>query len=240
MATNTFKINNIDERTKDIVNGYTKNVQLILPQRSNPYFNIPSAVYGMITIYYHQTEHFSSHGSYITLNQFKDTIKHVSSDQASTVYGKVSVTKQDIGKHIWKFKIIEPNVSAILTIGIDSSSEPILNRKFFTSYNPNTYYGYQCYANGHANTGAKVANWKYPFAPERKYGQIYSDKQNEIRMELFIDNKGGKLQYYVNNEDQGVAFEDIEFDEEQEYKMCISLDEHMTIKLVDYQYTKSD
>ena len=66
------------------------------------------------------------------------------------------------------------------------------------------------------------------------YGCAYSDKDNQVKMELNMDDK--TLKYYVNGEDQGIAFDNICFDNDQHYSMCISLDEPMSVQLIDFKH----
>ena len=105
------QIDSIDERTKDIVHGYIKNIQSLIPNNFNLYFNIPSAVCTIITVYYFNSDHFTLHGRCITLNKSKNSLQYITYNDtnvpnANTVYGKLAITKYDVGRHIWIIKII--------------------------------------------------------------------------------------------------------------------------------------
>ena len=48
------RVDNIYQKDKDVVNGYTKQVQSLLPS-NNPYFNIVILIQNLILLYYHHT-----------------------------------------------------------------------------------------------------------------------------------------------------------------------------------------
>ena len=54
-------------------------------------------------------------------------------------------------------------------------------------------------------------------------------------MELDMDEK--MLKCYMNNVDQGIAFDNIPFRNDQTYTMCVSFDELMPVKLINSQQT---
>ena len=65
------KIKNIDEKIKDIVCGYIRRCQYLLPN-NNPYYNIPSLVEHLCITYYWISEYFTDHGNSITVNEQKN------------------------------------------------------------------------------------------------------------------------------------------------------------------------
>ena len=57
------------------------------------------------------TEQFLLHGQCITSDKSKNSIQHFAANDtnvsnANTVYGKLAITKYDVGRHIWIIKII--------------------------------------------------------------------------------------------------------------------------------------
>ena len=254
MTTNFDVIKLIDQRTKDIVNGFIKDVQSLLPNNKNTYYNIPSLVMMIITLYYYKPEYFTVHGNYIKLNEDKNVIQYMykamedakfipSYQRHNTVYGNIIINRNSTGKYIWKFNIIEPNTEAIICIGIDSSNKQMKDDMFYKSYiNKSTFYGYQCYGDEDDDedggfrmyNGSVDVNLDVKYTSQEDYGVIYSAEKNEITMELDMNKK--TLKYYVNGMDQGILWNNINFKNDQQYAMCVSLDENMTLQLSDFQH----
>ena len=99
--------------------------------------------------------------------------------------------------------------------------------------NTNAFYG--CESWGDEDTTSRVRNISVPEEGyQRQYGDVYTIGKNEVKMVLDMDYK--ILKYYVNGKDQGIAFGNICFGNDEQYSMCISLDEEMSIQLTDYQH----
>ena len=248
MEVNFFQdMKKVNQKTRDIVYSFVKQVQSVLPNQDNPYYNIPPLVFMLATIYYFNPEYFTSHGDCMKLSGNNDTIQSIGdkcgTTSINTVYGNIIIRREDTGKFIWTFKIIQPPNEVILIIGIDSSKKECINTKFTNSSRFDyTFYGYYSYYDADYDdyrTGARLIsskeankqNWKSDV-----YGPVYTDKESEVVMELNMNDKS--LKYHVNGEDQGVAFDNICFRNDEQYTMCISLDEIMSVKLVDFQYSQ--
>ena len=240
MTLNFELLKGADPRTKDIVNGFIKNSQVLLPNEENAYYNIPSLVFMMTLLYYYNPEYFTKHGRDISLNETKNIAHLEKSAGYSTVYGNITITKKDQGKHIWTFNISEPNKQVIMTIGIDSSAKRFLNADFNTIENECAFYGYQCYGEDSSDPNIKIQGYlaynddidtnRYSW----RYGTCYSAEVSIVKMVIDMDDK--TIRYFVNDEDQSIAFKDICFDKDEEYTMCVSMDETVTIQLIDYQH----
>ena len=241
MATNFEKIKRCDQRTRDLVNHFIRTAQTLLQSNDNPYYNIPPLVFALTLLYFWNPEYFTVHGNYIKLNETKDIMEFTEdydNSNSNTAYGNIVITKNDTGKFIWTFKIVKPHQEAIIAIGIDSSNKKFVNNRFYHTDNKNMFYGYQSYGdeifcdNG---KGARIANVivKKRMDYIEDYGCIYSDQCNEIKMKLDMDQK--ILRYYVNGKDQGIAFENICFDNDEEYSLCICIDDKMTIQLMKFE-----
>ena len=236
-----------DQKTKDIVNGFIRDSQNLLPNDKNQYYNIPSLVFIITILYYYNPEYFTIHGDLMELNQDKNIVTmngFYSSTSIKAVYGNVMIEMGSTGKHIWTFNIIKPNQQAIIVIGIDSSNKQFINSDMNTTSNYYPFYGYQSYGDDimfpaqnewPSYAGYRIYNESVDKNTyEYDYGDVYSDAKNEIKMELNMDNK--TLKYYVNGKDQGIAFKNICFNNDEKYSMFISLDERMTVKISDYQH----
>ena len=237
MSTKFDVIKKVDQRTKSIINGFMKEAQSLLPFQDNSYYNIPDLVFMITILYYFNPEYFSVHGRNMELNENKDIMG--SHGGRNTVYGNIVITKKDRGKFIWTFKLIEPKENVIMTIGIDSSNKAFVNDRFYCSGYGHVFYGYQSYSE--FDTGSLMMrssevekqSWK-DTDQGYEYGVIYSDTESQVKMELNMDDK--TLKYYVNGKDQGIAFQNICFENDEKYSMCISLDEPMSVRLLDFKH----
>ena len=225
---------NADQRTKDIINGFIRNVECMLAivNEDNAYYNIPSLVFMITMLYYYNPEYFTIHGQQITVNEDKNIAVALLEDVQNTVYGHLAIGRSSKGKHIWIFDIIKPNKDVLIAIGIDSSSKSFPDSSINSMDNESSYYAYQCWAGLPAKRGRarKVQNTRCGVS----YGVVFSNKASQIKMELNMDNK--TLKYYIDGEDQGTAFDNICFKNDEKYSMSISMDEEMCIKLSDYQH----
>ena len=77
MALNFDKTEQISERTKDIVSGYLKQCQVLLPNQDNPYFDIPKIVRFTILMFYHYPEHFTAYRSTMQVNKDKTSVQYI-------------------------------------------------------------------------------------------------------------------------------------------------------------------
>ena len=232
-----------DQKTKDTVNGFTRGLQSLLPNDHNNYNNIPSLVFMIITLFYYNPEYFTIHGDHMILNDDKSIIKmlYYGSGSINLVYGNIVINKSSTQKRIWTFNIMKPNVDATMVISIDSSNKKFANGESIGSKanNATSYYGNQSHNDVSIalrdDDSIRVYNStvdenEYPYY----YGEVYSDYIGEVKMDLNMNLK--TLKYYVNERDQGIAFKDICFKNDEQYSMCITLDDEMTVKLSDYQH----
>ena len=234
----TFEVmKNADQEAKDVINGFIRNAQSMLEieNEDNPYYNIPSLVFVITMLYYYNPEYFTVHGDYILLNGDGNVASASFDIPRNTVYGNVFITKFCKGKYIWTFNIVKSNKNVIIAIGIDSSNKKFANSTFNSFDNASAYYAYQCWAEGTDDPARRVHNGRVDdMQCNVAYGAVFSDKACQIKMELDMDHK--RLKYYVDGKDQGIAFCNICFKNDEKYSMCISMDETMCIKLSDYQH----
>ena len=234
MAFNLEVAKKVDHKTRDIINGYIRNAQKLLPE--NSFYNISSLIQTIIMIYCYNPEYFTIHGKGLKLNENKDTIQFMEQYMtlnAYTAYGNIAINKYDQGIFIWKFKIVKPLRVAIIAIGIDSSQKKHPNLHFAHADTP--CYGYQSYGNTSREppTGLRLCT-VLDDNNDTNYGCIYSNDRDEIIMEFDMNDK--TLRYLVNGKDQGIAFNNITFDNNEEYTMCVSLDDDMIIQLTEFQH----
>ena len=223
------EIKKIDERTKIIVLGYIRLCQKLLSSKNNPYYNIPELINYLCIIYYHHSEYFTKHGQFIQLNQNNDTITRILkvSNTDNSVYGNILIDAA-VNLNIiysWTFKIIE---SSLMFIGIDSSNKKHIGGDF-SFFNGDYFYAYGG-GDGIGNHG-----WIYSqITLEEEYGDNLKIN-DELRMEL--NTKNSTMRYFINNIDQGIAFQDIDFDDNKKYYMAICLTSSSKVKLIDFNQT---
>eukprot|EP01084_Bolivina_argentea_P213110 362068_1 len=90
----------VDDRTKCIVFGFVRSVELY----------IPSEIVLMCLLYYYNGEYFTVYGSEMTLKDNGDTIEGSQNlFVENTAYGKKEINKNDYIKCIWDFEIKKCN-----------------------------------------------------------------------------------------------------------------------------------
>ena len=97
MSVNEFTFGSskdVDQRTKDIVIGYIKQCQKLLPFKNNSYYNIPPLIEHVCIYYYWIKEYFTDHGDSIILNDDKNIATNTV-DSYETVYGNILIKRID-------------------------------------------------------------------------------------------------------------------------------------------------
>ena len=140
-----------------------------------------------------------------------------------TAYGKYIIKSNTDDIYKWRFKI-EKAGNGILSIGIASKIMLYLNEPYY-QYDEFENYSYNIF-NGYSIT----QNIFQQYALSSKTGDI-------VDMELDMDEC--TLSYYINNEFQGCAFDEIIKDNHTKYQMAVSLQENYDeITLIDFQIIK--
>ena len=241
MSFNFDKIKDIDDYTKSIVYGYIHISQSLLPHKQNAYYIIPPLVKYLITIYYYHPEFFTKHPSHIHLNEKNDIVELIENDDSppASIYGNIKIHKNlYCNKFIWTFKVSDAVRGVILAFGIDASSKKVVDLLFdnvLTTDAP--FYSYESYYHGDTTTGRNFydINSGTIGHKKEKYGVCFTKEGtiNEVQMEF--DTKNRTLRYSVNGQDQGIAFNDILLDNNEEYTLAISMDDAVTVQLMNFK-----
>ena len=195
-----LNLSKVDQGTIDIVSGYIKICQTLLPN-DNSFYNIPSLVECICIEYYWVYEHFTKHGQYFSLNDERNVATHKGFHD-DTVYGNIKIDNKPI-LYEWIFKIVE---DGSIYIGIDSSNKAFCDSDFSErDKNKNDFYSY-------GYVGKKLSHLKGEY-----YGS-YFNPGDVIRMILNVQNQ--TLEYFVNDKSQGIAYKNISFDDKT-YHMAI-------------------
>ena len=201
MADNSsfMKIANIDQKAIDVVSGYIRQCQKLLP-KNNIYYTIPSLVEQMCITYYWIHEYFTVYGDNITLDKINNIASSILDEyNIETIYGNIIIDDKPI-IYKWIFKILK--LESIIIIGIDSSNKQFCNGDYATKRNTNSYYSY-------GSDGLKFGhNESEQFEVEGEYGYCFKTGDIVI-MELNVFDK--TLGYYINNKYFGIAFDNIDF-----------------------------
>ena len=226
----------VNQRSVDIVNGYIKCAQLLLPYRQNPYYNIPEIVNQICINFYNNPEYFTKYNSdVIQLNDDKTMI--IMPDGMffgnGTSYGNVDIIDDNRLKYIWKFKIKSCSYHTLMAIGIDSSSKAYVYEDFHDCDNKYPYYAFEIYSSSEEGVLYEYDQGSTNVCVD--YGdcgeEIHSIDEATVMMELNLKDK--TLKYYINDIDQGVAFTNIYFDQDTIYNMAVYVNS-VNIELIDF------
>ena len=228
-STNFVKLDEYSEYHKDVVYGYIRKIQSLLPS-DKPYFNIPDLVKHNCLMYC--IGEYFAYSNYIKAFKLENNDQQVTlcknpSNPIYSIYGQIESNKDSNTIYIWTFKIMLKKKYQFPTIfiGITESDNRWYNKQFNHQYNRKPWY---CYS----SDGHKC--W-YALAPGAKYGVTYGHG-DIVKMELnSIENK---LEFYVNGKSQGNAFRGIELNVRQ-FSLAITLSKSSeTVQLLSFQQIK--
>ena len=247
MTTLRFDLLEHIDITQDLlINGY---IRLFIG--SNDF--IPQIIASICLLFYHQFEYFTSKHPFlfnkfnkesIILNRksFKlDTVclkNDLDAVKNLSVYGNVLIDNKTYPiNYVWTFKTKLPK--STISIGIIENVDNLKNEHAgFSLYQAHKAMFY-CFSpvmrSGFNRGGWKKRSmreflydnkWEY-YSVSNKYGIKIRDKKEEwytIKMILFIESKTkSTLKYYIDGIDQGIAFENIKFDNDEQYYMVLQL-----------------
>ena len=207
------ELRKVDERSQLVVFGYIRNVEIEFDSNSsNP---IPPLISYICLMYFYVIEYFEFIGNHIKLSENKSTISKTDNGWTSTSYGSVITPSTDPLTAKWFIKLINPK-NANIIIGIQSSNIDI-NQPFTWNRTGDMYYGF------YLATGTKHQNksdYRIRSCIYVKTTQLYK-KDDIIIMELNMDQR--YIRFYHNDQDLGIAFRDIEQNQDLDYRLCVAL-----------------
>ena len=206
----------VDQKTKDIVIGFIKIIENELSYGTI----IPSLVITTCILFYHFPEFFTVYGDDITVNDTSTIITLTTSrfiHQAS--FGNVKITGNNC-IYSWTIQCLEQNGYASF-IGIDASNKSLINN-FVPERRPELINYYAMDSRGNIHTHSHQQSQGHF---RRRYEIRYCsgfDIDDTIKMNVDTINK--TIEYYVNDEYQGVAFKNIEIENpEIEYYLVVHM-----------------
>eukprot|EP01083_Nonionella_stella_P018300 51022_1 len=224
------------ENTKAIVLHFIKqSQQRLFKDKGCSYYNIPEIVAAITSLYVVHHEYFTSYGAFLRpSNQI-----HICTVQSNgshpkrgigynTVYGNIKVDNMntEITWYRWTFKVQRDlYYRGGFGIGIDSSPQQFVGCVYYNKrYNPNSFYALQFGLSATAKFSQNDTN--------SKYAQCQYQQNTIITMEVNVKHKS--ITYYFDGADQGIAFGDIDLDNNRKYFMALVLDHTTVIQLIDF------
>lgn len=193
-------IKGVDQYSTQIVFGWIKSLENVLPNHNNQHYIIPELVKCWCLLYFHDKEYFVTTDDDIDINE-AGNIATVTGNWSQQIFGHLSIDLNSNLKWIWTIKIINGELKHwynYIHIGITAKGDDG-NVEF---------YGYDAY--GIKPDGSNFTT----------YGEKYGNNDT-IKMELNMYDKN--LTFYKNDESQGIAYHHINFKDNLEYKMTVSL-----------------
>ena len=185
-------VKNMEQSRKDIVFGYVKRVQKLLPD-DNAYYIIPSLVCYWILLYFAPTDYFEPdlcNKEFILTDNNTVAAQRGGHEQVALLHNVATS-----GIHKWTFKLVKFDRNGYITLfGVFKARySAVLTSQFFSSCYDNKVYVYDVWS------GTK------------KDGDEYGIRcEEEDIIEMTLDLNRYELSYKVNDTDYGVAYKDIE------------------------------
>ena len=188
------KLKNIDQMTKDLVNGFIRDIQRYLPNNQT-YYNIPSSIKNICILFFYMFDEWNPNmiGKGFTIVNDTKLVSEYSSFTWRAAYLSKMIEN---GQHIWKFKLVQGNcfMIGIWDCKYDSSItlSGDLDRSDGKSY---VYHTYFAHCNKYPN-----ASWE----ENGSYGQ--KCKEGDI-ISMCVDMELLTLSFMINDNDFGKAFD---------------------------------
>lgn len=216
----------IDQRTKDIVYGYSRCVQQSFPA-DNIFYTISELIIHWILLYFHPQDAFDENHTHSTYRLNKD--KLIVTKKKYSNEGCLFLTRRaKKGIHTWQFKLVRIDPSLYtMTIGIWKTKYQLDTSTAVRAVDKSHVYGWMLIDDANAYLVGESEN---KHDGNEKYCK--SCKQGDI-VEMTLDLNEFQLKYSVNGKDYGVAFDNIE---ETEYVGAVSMyEERDSVEILSYK-----
>eukprot|EP01084_Bolivina_argentea_P174640 302509_1 len=222
MSFSSKHFSKIDNNTKLSVFGFIRKCENNLKRTNDVYLfhNIPLLIHSLCLLYYHVSDEFEIAGKDIKISKDHKSIMHPSNWYHNTSYGKIVI--QSTAKVIYKWELkIDSNASIqqqkrtpqmlenpdwLMFIAISASN---VTDQGLVSHKE---YGYMYCSDGEIRSTRSMI-WK-------QYGSCY-DVNDAVGVVLDLQKK--QISFEVNGNVYGVAFENIETNNDIEYRLAVSL-----------------
>eukprot|EP01084_Bolivina_argentea_P107699 192546_1 len=193
------KLKNIENETKYLVFGFLRISSDLLD------LNMPDLIIFTCLSFYYISEYFAKPGTNIEISCDGAKITKICSGHWENVtYGNKEITSRSKGIYKWYLKMIKCRWHIVVGISASTASD--------ASFWSGDKYGYW-------STGNKISK-----NGNCDYGACVRDN-DIVCMELDMQSSQGQntLTFYVDDESQGVAFDGIDFDCNQKYRLAVSI-----------------
>ena len=232
------KLKFIGQWEQDLVFGYCRYIQTLLPEQ-----HVPMAIMSLILLYHHEYDLFNYSSKDIQINECKDIIIRVDQNMwHQKAYGLMNITKGKLGlTYTWKFKIsgdwsLQPPSIGIIQIYphdiIPNQVDFYDDSNIFyvdNNYKFNLYsYWFSMIATGHKMTN--ISNKCYNTF---NYDHMSGFKDGDI-VKMKINTNYGTIQFAINDIWGPIAFDNIDFSIGK-YRLRIRLGNNdYSIKLIEF------
>lgn len=213
----SINLKDVEQRIKDIAIGYVKQCQSLLPD-TTAYYNIPISITYIILAFYYEHEKFDIVGKRIDLSDDCKTITvgHKGAGWCNA-YGRIEIDSLSDICCYWKIKVVKETNN--MFIGL--STHRINTSSFQYNYS-NLFYA--LFNAGGIRTATDMASAEIRSTDGRKeIATPYARKYREgdiVTMRLNLRMK--QLSFDINDEEYGVAVEDIRCDKDTKYYLALS------------------
>ena len=196
-------LNTVDQRSKYSVYGWIRHMQ-----KTFKIGNVPPLVTAICILYFREDEIFNVISNGIKLSENKKMITKTEDDWdfANNSYGIMEIESENELEYIWDLKICSMQNTGGCAIGIASKQVP--NEEIASS---DTDYFYLFFSEGCQH---------HEDRNDKDYGIQWNDGD---QISLEVDLKQGNISLSINNEDQGIAFHNIERSKDINYRLFVSL-----------------
>ena len=209
---NTAQTTAADQKTKDIVQGYVRKNQSLLPFQQNPYYNIPQLVTHLCILYYYIPEFFEISGKNLVISDNGNLITRINqSSWDCTAFGhNVIPSMKNNFIYKWYVKIIKSNECGIM-IGIVAGDWN--QNKYKAFYPDNMGYAYYCYS-GEPYKQYTATEVRLSRKGKPKQGDTVCVELNMIKKHIVI---------HLNGKELGIAASNIQTADNIEYRFAVSM-----------------
>ena len=201
-------VKSIDTNTRDLVNGYLKEIKLNFPINTTFHENIPSLVYYWCILYYYIIECFdpSNCHKHYTLHDDNTLITKKHDSEFGIAYlSKIVMT----GIHRWKFKInLGNNYGTTITIGVWRNIQPLRtdnDTPLLYEINQSMFYGYEINgftlaenADGHILDYPRNLDDQKEIVDGDIVEMLLDLNKMEVLKEIICDSLGPEHSYFMN------------------------------------------
>ena len=212
MMATTWKtiLEDVDDKTDCMVNGYVRQSEELLNEDESTIIP-PLIIYTILMYYWITKEYFDIiNEDHVSLSKDKLTLRFIGQGWHNSNFGKVKIhsTSDVICK--WKFKCHGPDGGWNVLFGITTGND---KHQVFVWDKKAKFHGVNGYT-GHSYHSTEKGKHE-----SRQYGCSFSGGD---AVEMILDLSKKQLSFVLNDEDQGIAADDVKREDDLEYRAVVS------------------